>query len=120
MKNNRNKYTANLRMDSLQAACIVVVEREYSRTASGKSWKAKPDRSETRQITAQNYFNYCDSIPFFKNLGGSETCDFGYTYAGYIPVEIRSIAPDRSKKIVRRFYIVDSPETARNTYKLAI
>ena len=37
MKNNRNRYTANLRMDSLEAACIVLVEKEYSRTASGKS-----------------------------------------------------------------------------------
>lgn len=120
MKNNRNRYTANLRMETLEAACIVMVEREYTRTASGKSWRAKPDRNETRQITAQNYYNYCDSIPFFKCLGGSETCDFGYTYCGFVPVEIRSIAPDRSKKIVRRFYIVDSPETARNIYKLAI
>ena len=77
MKNYRNRYTANLRMESLEAACIVVVEKEFTRTASGKSWKAKPDKSETRQITAQNYFNYCDSIPFFKNLGGSETCEIG-------------------------------------------
>lgn len=30
MKNNRNRYTANLRMESLQAACIVIVELEYS------------------------------------------------------------------------------------------
>ena len=37
MKKDRNRYTANLRMESLEAACIVVVEREYSRTASGKS-----------------------------------------------------------------------------------
>ena len=87
MKKDRNRYTANLRMESLEAACIVVVEREYSRTTSGKSWKAKPDRSETRQITAQNYFNYCDSIPFFKNLGGSETCDFGYTYVDISPLK---------------------------------
>lgn len=41
MKNNRNRYTANLRMDSLEAACIVMVEREHTRTASGKSWRGK-------------------------------------------------------------------------------
>lgn len=55
MKKDRNRYTANLRMEALEAACIVVVEREYSRTASGKSWRrsptaAKPARSQRRTI----------------------------------------------------------------------
>ncbi len=120
MKKDRNKYTANLPMKALESGFIVLVEKEYTRTTSGKSWKAKPDKNEIRQITAQHYFNYCDSIPFFKRLGGSETCEFGYTYAGYIPVEIRSIAPDHSKKIVRQFYIVESIDIARNIYQLAI
>lgn len=117
MKSNR--YTANIRMDALNNACIVLIQKEYSRTDSGKSWRSKPDETETRRISAENYYNYCDSIPFFKNLGGSETCDFGYTYAGYIPVEIRSIAPDYSKKVVRRFYITDNEQTAREVYHLS-
>lgn len=120
MKSNRNRYTANLNMNYLENACIVLMQKEYSRTTSGKSWKSKPDSEETRQITAENYYNYCDSIPFFKSLGGSERCTFGYTYAGYVPTEICSISPDRSRKVVRRFYIVNNIETARNTYKLAI
>lgn len=119
-KQQENRYTKNIRMDALASACIVLVEKHYDRTPSGKSWRTKPSTEETRQITAENYFNYCDAIPFFKRLGGSETCDFGYTYAGYLPAEIRSISPDRTKKVVRRFYIVDNAEIARNIYGLAI
>lgn len=124
MKNGTNRYTTNLRMSALENACIIMVKREFGRTSSGKCWKGKPVDETTEKVTAEQYYNYCNSIPFFKNLVkgtlGSETCDFGYTYAGYVPTEIRSVAPDRSKKIVRRFYIVDNEDTARNIYKLAI
>lgn len=119
-RESENRYTKNIRINELASACIVLVEKHFDRTSSGKSWRAKPSAEETQQITAENYFNYCDSIPFFKRLGGSETCDFGYTYAGYLVTEIRSISPDRTKKTVRRFYIVDNAETARNIYKLKI
>ena len=53
-----HKYIANLSMLSLENACIVMVQKEFSRTVSGKSWRAKPDSNETAKITAQNYFNY--------------------------------------------------------------
>lgn len=109
-------YTANLRMSEIANACIVLTEKEFSRTASGKGWKSKPDTVKQEIIPAEYYYNYCNSIPFFKRLGGSETVDFGYTCAGYVPTEIRSISPDYTRKIVRRFLIVDSADTARNIY----
>ena len=34
MKKDRNRYTANLRMESLEAACIVVVDRKSTRLNS--------------------------------------------------------------------------------------
>lgn len=113
-----NKYTKNIRMPELENCCIIMVKKEYRKTTSGKSWKRNPYSMETRKITAENYWNYCDSITFFRNLGGSETCDFGYTYAGYLVIEIRSTNPDRTRKIVRRFYIVDNEKTAHNIYHL--
>ena len=45
------------------------------------------------------------SIPFFRDLGGSERVTKGYTVAGYIPVELSSISPNRETKIVRSFKV---------------
>lgn len=110
----------NIRMNMsyLQRACIIVKEQHFSRTTSGKSWKSKPDSEECRKIPAEWYHNYFDAIPFFRNLGGSERVEMGYTYAGYLPVLLTSISPDREKKIVRKFYVLDDEKTARNIYHL--
>lgn len=113
----KNNYTANIRMEALENTCIVLTQKEYSRTASGKSWKTKPDTETTKRITAENYYNYCDSIPFFKRLGGSERAQFGYTYAGYLVTQITSISPDYTRKIVRQFLIVPDENTAKTIYK---
>lgn len=112
--------TRNIRMNMgyLKEACIVMKEQKFTRTPSGKSWKSKPDSEETKKIPADWYHNYFDAVPFFRNCGGSESVQMGYTYAGYLPVQLTSISPERDKKIVRRFYIVSDEETARNTYHL--
>lgn len=115
---NINKYTANIRFPEIERYTIILKESVYYRTSSGKSWKSKPETVKISKITGEKYYNYCDSIPFFRNLGGSERCDFGYTVAGYLVTEIRSINPDYSKKVVRHFYIVKDDETAKRIYKL--
>lgn len=71
----------------------------YHKSASGRSWKRKPDETTRETITAQNYTNYVTSIPFFNGFfGGTCRAEMGYTPAGYIPVKITTISPDRAEK----------------------
>ena len=84
---------------------ITLTTKKYERTSSGKSWKKNPVESNESIINSENFKNIISSIPFFRNLGGSERVTKGYTIAGYIPVELSSISPDKAIKIVRKFKV---------------
>jgi hypothetical protein len=88
-----------------QGTQIEMVKEYYSRTDSGKSWKAQPDTVEKTIFTREQYDNYTDpaAIRFFRRLGGIETVTKCYTQHGYIPVQITSTSPDRQEKRVARF-----------------
>lgn len=77
----------------------------YSRTASGKSWKSKPDIVKHSTISWEQYLDITspDTCRFFRRLGGSEFIKRSYTAHGYIPVELISCDPLREIKIVRVF-----------------
>ena len=78
---------------------IKMVEKRYYK--AGSQWKLLDSKEEN--ITKENYLNIINSCKFFRNLGGYERLIKNYTYAGYIPVELNSISPDRKEKIVRSF-----------------
>lgn len=61
--------------------------------------------AETIDITGEYYCNCVDAVPFFRRIGGYEKVSMGYTFMGYIPVEIISISPSKDKKTVRKFSI---------------
>ena len=84
---------------------IQLIETRYSKTDSGKSWRTKADAEETKTISFDEYFNYISSVQFFKNLGGTERIEKGYTVGGYIPTKLTSINPSKDTKIVRQFKI---------------
>ena len=112
--------TCNIRANwgTLEHSTIIEKEQRFSRTLSGKSWKSKADEETIRKVKTDWYHNIFDGIPFFRGLGGSERVEYGYTYAGYLPVQCTSISPDRETKVIRRYWIVDNDETARRVYKL--
>lgn len=69
----------------------------YRRTASGRSWSSKPERTITEEITPRQYMNsVCCGWP------GDRT-ERGCTYAGYLPVKITSTSPDGGSKWVFRY-----------------
>ena len=84
---------------------ITLITKKYERTSSGKSWKKNPVETDEEVISPKKFELIISSIPFFKNLGGSERVTKGYTVAGYIPVELSSISPERKTKIVRSFKV---------------
>ena len=98
-----NRYTKNINIPTLDTLNVFMTMSTYSRTESGKHWRENPDETKTERISGLFYFNCCDSVPFFKSLGGSERCEWGYTIAGYLITRITSISPDRAKKVVRTF-----------------
>ena len=84
---------------------ITLTTKKYEKTSSGKSWKKNPVETDEEVISVEQFKNIIGSIPFFRNLGGSERVTQGYTIAGYIPVELSSISPSRETKIVRSFKV---------------
>ena len=84
---------------------ITLTKKEYSRTASGKSWKTKPDAENVENVAAAFYTNYIKSVPFFNNFGGGAYCraQYNYTPAGYLPTTITTVSPEQNRKIVAVF-----------------
>ena len=78
---------------------IKMVEKRYYK--AGKSWKLSESKEEN--ISKECYLNIVNSVKFFRNLGGFERLTNGYTYAGYMAVELNSISPDKQEKIIRAF-----------------
>ena len=69
----------------------------------GTKWHEKTEEKTVETVPGHYYMNIIDAIPFFRNLGGSERVQMGYTLAGYIPVQLSSISPNGTEKIVRKF-----------------
>ena len=84
---------------------ITLTTKKYERTSSGKSWKKNPVETNEEVISPKKFELIISSIPFFRDLGGSERVTKGYTVAGYIPVELSSISPNKETKIVRSFKV---------------
>ena len=84
---------------------ITLITKRYKKTSSGKSWKKNPVETNEEIISPKKFELIISSIPFFRDLGGSERVTKGYTVAGYIPVELSSISPSKETKIVRSFKV---------------
>ena len=78
---------------------------KYKRTASGKSWKSKPECVKDEIIDAEHYENYIRSIPFFNNYGNGAYCraEYEYTYAGYLPTKVTTVSPFQEIKLIAEF-----------------
>ena len=101
-----NMYGLNKSVvEELKQYKITLITKKYEKTSSGKSWKKNPVETDEEVISPKKFELIISSIPFFRNLGGSERVTKGYTIAGYIPVELSSISPSRETKIVRSFKV---------------
>lgn len=94
-----------------------ITTETYTRTASGKSWRAVPDTVsvETMPWTStagdagedwHRRVTHRDTLRFFRSLGGSEYAVRSYTSVGYIVTRLVSTNPSRTVRKVRRFDIV--------------
>lgn len=80
----------------------------YSRTASGKSWKNKPDSIENEIVPPQYYTNYITSIPFFNGFGDGASCRAAWSYnaPGYLPTRITAVSPFGITKKIAVFWFI--------------
>ena len=78
----------------------------FSRTASGKSWKSRPDEVENEIVPPKHYVNYVTAIPFFNNFGDGASCRaaFSYNAPGYLPTLITTVSPFRETKKIACFW----------------
>ena len=88
---------------------IFKTEETYTRTASGKSWKQKPDGVEKEIVAPGHYTNYITSIPFFNNFGYGAYCraSFSYNEPGYLPTTVTSVSPGKETKKIARFWFIE-------------
>ena len=82
-----------------------MVKETYVKTESGKNWKKQPVEVERLKVDEEYYNNIFNksTLNFFKGLGGTERITKGYTIEGYIPVQLTSISPDKTTRIIRKF-----------------
>ena len=101
---------------------LTIITDTYSRTESGKSWRAVADETETEVFPwdrrdAEPFGRYGedvhrkitsdDTLRWFRRLGGSEYAERSYTPVGYIVTRLVSANPDRTVRKVRRFRITN-------------
>ena len=79
---------------------VVITNQEKS----GSTWKTTEVKEELADFIY--YSNVVDAVPFFRNLGGTETITKKYTKAGYIPVKIVSTSPGRDQRTIREFIYI--------------
>jgi hypothetical protein len=92
---------------------IIETRAYFTRTASGKSWKKRPFRVETEEITPRYYQNVIDSIPWFNRGFYGEYCRGyrEYTPAGYRITKVVTVGPYRTDKHVRTYNFIDTNES---------
>ena len=101
-----NMYGLNKSVvEGLKQYKITLITKRYEKTSSVKSWKKNPVETNEEVITPKKFELIISSIPFSRELGGSERGTKGNTIVGYIPVELSSISPSRETKIVRSFKV---------------
>ena len=95
---------------------ILATIETYTRTESGKSWKANPDEVERRVYDDEHYTNYVSAIPFFNAFGEGASCRGyrAYTQAGYLPIQVTTISPYREIKKVAHFSFIFKGDLERN------
>lgn len=83
---------------------IILTKEHYVK--SGTRWHLV-ETEEPRTIDRREFNNITDekTLSWFRRLGGCEIAERRYTAAGYVPVKLHSIAPDRTEKFVYNFTI---------------
>jgi len=101
-----------------------ITTERYSRTDSGKSWRARPDKTETETLpwhpTSERIGDVAqsgkdkhrkitsdDTLRWFRRIGGSEYAERSYTPVGYIVTRLVSTSPDHEIRHVRTFRITE-------------
>ena len=89
---------------------ILVRLEHYEKTASGKTWKSKPETTEHNIFTSDQYTNFVTAGAWFNRFFRTDfygnktkahcTIEKSYTAAGYLPTYSVNVNPDATKKTV--------------------
>jgi hypothetical protein len=82
----------------------IILLKTTHQEKTGTTWKTTT--TEETKIDFIHYSNIVNAIPFFKNLGGTETVTRSYTKYGLIPIKIISTSPGREQRTIREFKVI--------------
>lgn len=91
--------------NNLEGYKLTLITETYNKKEGNKTFSKKANKVESEIVDNETYKNVFTSVNFFKNLGGTETITRAYTIAGYIPIRLTSVSPDRKTKVIRVFKI---------------
>lgn len=77
---------------------ITYTRETFYRTASGKSWKSKPEKVTSDIVSPEFYSNYVNSRYFFNSR-----VQYSYTPAGYLPTVLTTVSPFEPIKYIDSF-----------------
>lgn len=77
---------------------------------NGNGWNKTPNGIKYFDITKEEYDRFVESIPFFRSFGSYGNGSYcrkycGYTYIGYLPIKVITVAPGREIKHVDTFTV---------------
>ena len=92
-----------------------LIEIDYEK--KGSQWIITEIKTST--INKQNVINIAsdDTLKWFRNFGGVERREMGFTQYGYLPRRVTSISPDKTMKHIYEIYYGDMGQTYK--YHLA-
>lgn len=100
-KDIEKQYSKEFKRAGITADKLYSLQEYYTITETKTEYRGtsrKPVSEETEIITAYNLACIVSGIGFFNDRIGKN-----YTMAGYMPVRLTAVSPDKSRKIVRRY-----------------
>ena len=80
---------------------MTITLHRTSQEIKGENWKTI--RETTEQISTKQYDNICGAVPWFRNLGGTETVTKEATINGYRTTKIVSTSPNEKQRTIYEF-----------------
>lgn len=84
---------------------IILTKENYTKNPNTKTTYILT-KTETEEITKEQYNNIVNSASFFRRLGGIVSQQRAYTCNGYNVIKDTSTSPDKASKTVRKFKFI--------------
>ena len=94
-----NSYKKAFKKCNVNASMLCDLQNNYviTETITYKEGR-KVSRHETKVISAEYFGNVLTAVLFFN-----DRIEKGYTMAGYLPVKLTAVSPDKKTRVIREY-----------------